>query len=61
MVNNEAATIDVKIYYKENGVDIREILKESIVLLIEKEVKKVCYHTSWLHTVEGIIIIMRPV
>ena len=46
MLNNEAATIDVKIYYKENGVDIREILKESIVLLIEKEVKKVCYHTS---------------
>lgn len=46
MVNNEAAAIDVKIYYKENGVDIREILKKSITLLIEKEVKKLCYHTS---------------
>lgn len=46
MVNSEAAAINVKIYYKEDGADIREILKQSITLLIEKEVKKLCFHTS---------------
>lgn len=34
--------IIVKSYYPENGEDIMEILKKSILLFIESEVRKLC-------------------
>lgn len=48
--------LNVKVYYSNNRTDIRNELKKSVLLFIEKEVKKLCAQNSWLHTgVEHII------
>lgn len=39
-------SIEVKSYYAENGIDIRDILKKSILLFVESEVKKLCLQNS---------------
>jgi len=34
--------VEVLSYYTEDGMDIREVLRQSILLFVESEVKKYC-------------------
>lgn len=38
--------LNVKVYYSNNRTDIRNELKKSILLFIEREVKKLCAQNS---------------
>lgn len=38
----------VKVFFDENGSEVEDILKKSIMIWIEKEVKEICQKNSWL-------------
>lgn len=38
--------ITIKVFYKEDGIDVAEILRKSLMLFIEKEVKELCQKNS---------------
>ena len=40
MTKNSDNTVIIKVFYQENGIDIAEILRKSIMLFMEKEVRK---------------------
>jgi hypothetical protein len=42
MKNNTATELTVKCFFKEDGVDLVQILKESVLLFINREGEKLC-------------------
>lgn len=46
MKNNSNTEITVRTYYKEDDVDIKKILTDSILLFIQNEVRKLCSQNS---------------
>lgn len=46
MNNTDNTGITIKIHYKEDGADIRDILKDSVLMFVEGEVKKLCCQAS---------------
>lgn len=46
MNNKDNTGITIKIQYKEDGADIRDILRDSVRLFVESEVKKLCCQAS---------------
>lgn len=58
MTKNSDNTVTIKVFYQENGIDIAEILRKSLMLFMEKEVRELCQKNSWLHNRKGLIIFM---
>lgn len=46
MTKNSDSTITVEVFYKEDGIDIADILRKSLMLFMEKEVKELCQKNS---------------
>ena len=42
MANNTNTKVKVTYYYDEKGLDILEILRNSVLLFVEREVRKLC-------------------
>lgn len=49
----------VKPYYPERGLDIKELLENSIRIYMESEVKKLCRQHSWPLPMLDLIISLR--
>ncbi len=43
---SKTSEIKIKVFYKEDGIDGKDILRDSIMLWIEKEVKALCQKNS---------------
>lgn len=46
MAKNSDNVVKVKVFYKEDGIDVAEILRKSLKLFIEKEVRELCQKNS---------------
>lgn len=46
MTKNSDNTVTIKVFYQENGIDIAEILRKSLMLFMEKEVRELCQKNS---------------
>jgi len=46
MIKNSDNTVIIKVFYQENGIDIAEILRKSLMLFMEKEVRELCQKNS---------------
>ncbi len=46
MAKNSDNVVTVKVFYKEDGIDVAEILRKSLMLFIEKEVRELCQKNS---------------
>lgn len=46
MAKNSDNVVTVKVFYKEDGIDVAEILRKSLKLFIEKEVRELCQKNS---------------
>lgn len=46
MAKTAETEMTVKVFYKEDGVNATEIIKESILVRIEKEVNELCSKNS---------------
>ena len=46
MNNKNDTGIVIKVHFKEDGADILDILKHSVMLFVEEEVKKLCCQAS---------------
>lgn len=46
MTNTDKSEMPVKVFYNENGEDAEKILMQSLLLMIQKEVEKLCKKNS---------------
>lgn len=46
MLKDSENKLTIKIFYKEDGGEITDILRKSLMLWIEKEVKELCQKSS---------------
>ena len=58
MAKTAEIEMTVKVFYKEDGINVIDIIKDSLIVRIEKEVIEICSKISWLSSWIGLIIIM---
>ncbi len=46
MINTDTSEMSVKVFYNEDGEDAEKILMQSLLLMIQKEVEKLCKKNS---------------
>lgn len=46
MINTDTSEMSVKVFFNENGEDADKILMQSLMLMIQKEVEKLCKKNS---------------
>ncbi len=46
MNNTDTSEMSVKVFYNEDGEDAEKILMQSLLLMIQKEVEKLCKKNS---------------